>query len=307
MVSSTRRTRRTQHFEPNKRRRTTATVCWTGLCTPEPSKLPESQLSSGVNASQPEQKKPQHERDVFPFMQLPAELRVHIYRMALQRDTPLFLHLPRPPNVESDDDAPRPPTRTCIVTSVGIVRPSPSLDIGRELEEAEEIAVRRVHADPLVPTLLRISSAVYKEARQVLYAENTFILQLDSGLHTLNNMHQRSRSMIKHVSLTIPSHHDILDSFADLVRLGLRYCWGLKTLTIRLPGGFPDDRFMSGTTSVYANAFHILRWLPKACKVSLEGSVNEQIRRVAEDEGRLQSVLDEKSYLKRQHQMPERH
>jgi epsin len=58
---------------------------------------------------------------------------------------------------------------------------------------------------------------------------------------------------------------------------------------------------------VYANAFHILRWLPRGCNVGLEGNVSETVKRVVAEEGRLQNVLDEASYLKRQHQMPERH
>lgn len=98
--------------------------------------------------------------------------------------------------------------------------------------------------------------------------------------------------MIKDVTLTIPSHHDILDGFADIVRLGLRYCWGLKRFTIVLPGHFPEGGVV-GNEGVYANAFRILRWLPRGCGVVLEGGGNEGIVRVVEDEGRLRGGLDE--------------
>ncbi|KAF2178393.1 hypothetical protein K469DRAFT_718486 [Zopfia rhizophila CBS 207.26] len=285
------RTRRTRSSMGAKKRRTAY------LPTPEPSVLSESQRSLTVTAAASTAQAPVFSKP-FPFSKLPAELRVHIYRMALQRDTPLLLHLPRPSSTEfSDDESPAASRNEEIRVGSRVY----------DYHDWKKGGVEGISNDAISPALLRTCSLIYKEARQVLYADNVFVLQLDSGIHTLSNLHQRSRSLIKHVSLTIPSHHDILDGFADLVRLGLRYCWGLKTLTIILPNYFPDDRFMAGTTSVYANAFHILRWLPKRCVVSLEGSVNEQIRRVVEDEGRLQNILDERSYLRRQHQMPERH
>ena len=46
---------------------------------------------------------------------------------------------------------------------------------------------------------------------------------------------------------------------------------------------------------MYANAFHILRWLPRGCTVVLEGCVSESVMRVVREEGRLQGVLDEVS------------
>lgn len=256
------------------------------------------------------------DQHVFPFLDLPAELRVHIYRMALQRDDPLLLHLAQPLAQEANADPParswssdadgqrrgRGASRTTTTTTTT----TPTTTITTTTTATRVIMTATNHretppsvpddcAPGLNPALLRTCSLIYKEARQVLYADNGFTLQLDSGIATLSALHQRSRSLIKHVSLRIPSHHDILDGFADLVRLGLRYCWGLRSFRIVLPDAFPDDRFLSGTTSVYANAFHILRWLPKHCVVRLDGPVNEQIRRVVEDEGRLQRSLDQVS------------
>lgn len=241
---------------PTKRTRTrthTKRPCH-GLPTPEPSTLSDEPLA---------------QKDIFPFMSLPAELRLHIYTMALVRVSPIPLHISRAPEKPSAE-------RT---TPARAVDASPA-----------------VPTDAIVPVILRLNQQIYKEARQLLYAENTFRLSLLSGIHTLSTLHQRSRSMIKHVVLSIPSHHDILDGFADLVRLGLRYCWGLKSFRIVLLASLPDDGRIGGATSVYANAFHILRWLPRGCSVVLEGCVSETVRKVVSEEGRLMSVLDEVSY-----------
>ena len=227
----------------------------------------------------------------FPFMLLPPGLRIHIYRIALSRPKPILLHMVRAPepdssNYSADSNSPdrayHPEVRHRTVRSLRAPQ-----------RTATRSTFENINSEPIVPALLRVSRQVYREARLVLYADNRFVLQLDSATHTLGTLHQRSRSLIKHVCLTIPTHHDILEGFADLVRLGLRYCWGLRTFTITLPYMFPEDRTISSTTNVYANAFHILRWLPKNCVVKLEGSVHEEIRRVVEDNGRLAVALDE--------------
>ncbi|KAF3037818.1 hypothetical protein E8E12_006911 [Didymella heteroderae] len=270
-----------------------STTIRNGLATPEPSSLSESQAFLTTDDT------PLAPIAIFPFMQLPAELRIHIYHMALHRSEPLLLHAAR---AEKDEepalDGTCPVVPASAVLPVALARrpraPSPPPDTPSPL-------------DPVVPTILRLNQQIYKEARSVLYSNNIFTLSLSSGIHTLSTLHQRSRSLIKHVILTIPSHHDILDGFADLVRLGLRYCWGLKTFKIIMQASLPDDGRMTHATSVYANAFHILRWLPRGCKVVLEGNVSEVVRDVVREEGRLQSVLDEVGYAKRQHQMPERH
>ncbi|OAL52365.1 hypothetical protein IQ07DRAFT_504823 [Pyrenochaeta sp. DS3sAY3a] len=295
-----------------------------GLLTPEPSTLTESQaVPSAVTESQAILSKADEKpSQIFPFMQLPAELRIHIYHMALHRDEPLFLHVNRVLEKPAGDTFtspfqgnldPQEPTPTqdepLEASAVPLVMPAARsrtvrLPTAWGIDAEEHYRIK----DPIVPEILRLNKLIYKEARQVLYSDNIFTLSLVSGIHTLSTLHQRSRSLIKHVVLTIPSHHDILDGFADLVRLGLRYCWGLKSFKIILQASLPDDGGrVSGTTSVYANAFHILRWLPRGCSVALEGRVSESVMKVVKEEGRLMSVLDETSYLKRQHQMPERH
>ncbi|KAF2116323.1 hypothetical protein BDV96DRAFT_573801 [Lophiotrema nucula] len=267
------------------------------------------------------QQEPVNPKNVFPFMKLPAELRLGVYRMALVQSTPLKLQMLKPGSpaehraamwdhrLQMEEDAFR---GSYEVRGNSVVFSGWG---GYGVDDAEDDLghltslrlAKKVYNDGLVPEFLTINREVYKEARQVLYGDNTFVLRLDTGIYTLSQISQRSRSQIKHIILAIPSHHDILEGFSDLVRLGLRYCWGLKSFTIILSGVLPDERTMAGTTSIYANAFHILRWLPRDCKVKLEGNVNEQVRQVIEEEGRLQTELDETSYLKRQHQMPERH
>lgn len=221
-----------------------------GLLTPEPSSLKEVVTLS---------------KDIFPFLRLPPELRLDIYRWALCSDEPLLLDL-----APKDDD------------EGGTTRPN--------------ITTTRNKPDVNV-ALLCTCSLVYREARKVFYSENDFALSIESSVAALSQLHQRSRSLIKSVALAIPSHHDILDSFADLVRLGLRYCWGLKTFAIRLDIMLPDfDALPAGHHGgIYANAFRILRWLPKGCKVILEGNVNESVKRVVAEEGRLLEELDEAS------------
>lgn len=264
-----------------------------GLLTPESSSLSESQITP-VNP--PTQGVPANP-SFFPFMKLPAELRLHIYHMALVRHEPLLLHAERLATIAEEDT--RNTTNTVTPPDMlPLLRfHVPNPNSFRESRQAiEDRSVDRTPPhDPVLPVVLRLNWTIYNEARQLLYSENVFTLNLWSGVHTLATLHQRSRSLIKHVILTIPSHHDILDGFADLVRLGLRYCWGLKTFKIILGICLPDDGRTSGTTSVYANAFHILRWLPKGCNVILEGSVSEQVKRVVAEEGRLMNVLDEVS------------
>ncbi|KAF2493404.1 hypothetical protein BU16DRAFT_528710 [Lophium mytilinum] len=229
----------------------------------------------------------------FRFMDLPTELRLNVYRYALSSPEALTLHIPTSlkatPEVELVDeygDHYRTQTRRAR-------RPKPA-------------PPHHPATEPLAPSLIATCKTVCREARPVLYGDNTIRLRLDSALASINSLTQRNRSLIKHVTLTIPTHHDILESFADLVRLGLRYCWNLQSFSISLPYMFPEDRSVASTTNVYANAFHILRWLPKGCKVRLEGSVHEEIRRVVEDNCRLADKLDETAYAKRQHQMPEK-
>jgi hypothetical protein len=159
-------------------------------------------------------------------------------------------------------------------------------------------AARPQDVDPLLVKLLCASKLIYKEARAILYGENNFLLDLDTAQITLAALHQRSRGQIKNLRVTIPTHNEILERFTEVVRLSLRYCWRLKRFVVHMPFVLPgaEGSSTSGNTTVYANAFDILRWLPKQCEVSLEGNVCEEIRRVVEKNANLAKSLDEVSY-----------
>jgi hypothetical protein len=162
-------------------------------------------------------------------------------------------------------------------------------------------APRPQDVDPLLVNLLRASKLIYKESRAVFYGENTFLLDLDTAQPTLAALHQRSRGQIKNLRVTIPTHNEILERFAEVVRLSLRYCWRLQRFVIHTPFVLPgaEGSSTSGNTTVYANAFDILRWLPKQCEVVLEGTVCEEIRRVVEKNSTLAKSLDEVSFSSR--------
>ena len=161
-------------------------------------------------------------------------------------------------------------------------------------------APRPQDVDPLLVNLLRASKLIYKEARAILYGENTFLIDLDTAQPTLANLHQRSRGQIKHLRVTIPTHNEILERFSEVVRLQLRYCWRLQRFVIHTPFVLPgaEGSSTSGNTTVYANAFDILRWLPRKCEVMLEGNVCEEIRKVVDKNLDLAKNLDDVSHFR---------
>ena len=164
------------------------------------------------------------------------------------------------------------------------------------LREARE--PRPQDDDPLLIALLRVSRQVYHEARSILYSENHFTLNLSTALPTLNALHQRSRRQIQRVELTIPCYNEILERFQETVRLSLRYCWGLRVLVIYMPFALPgaeSGKGGSGNTTVYANGFDILRWLPKGCDVQMKGEVGKEIEAVVQRNAGLAKSLDEVS------------
>lgn len=182
------------------------------------------------------------------------------------------------------NNAPRRRTTTATITSVPVLPPR---------------TPRPQDVDPLLVKLLSTSKLVYKEARAILYGENNFMLDLDTAQPTLAALHQRSRGQIKYLRVTIPTHNEILERFAEVVRLSLRYCWRLKLFVVHMPFVLPgaEGSSTSGNTTVYANAFDILRWLPKQAEVVLEGNVCEEIRRVVEKNSNLAKSLDEVSFV----------
>ncbi|KAK3614585.1 hypothetical protein LTR56_027155 [Elasticomyces elasticus] len=174
----------------------------------------------------------------------------------------------------------------------------------RQARVAQKLELPRVarpqDEDPLLVNLLQCSKTVYQEARSILYSENVFTLDLDTALPTLAALHQRSRRQIKHVELEIPCYNEILERFQETVRLSLRYCWGLKKFVIHMPFTLPgaDGSGTTGNTTVYANGFDILRWLPKTCEVVLSGKTCKEIEQVVSKNATLAKTLDEVSSAK---------
>jgi hypothetical protein len=231
---------------------------------------------------------------VFPFFHLPSEIRLIIYRMAFCRDEPILFRTHRKvpeldhDNFSSDDGL----SHDLFASRTGLGRHRRQGRSGRKKLRVSPPDARPCE-DPLTPQLLLVCKKMYQEARSVLYSENTFVLELDSAARTLTSLSQPSRSSIKHINLSVPTHHDIIEGFADLVRLHLRYCWGLKKLTLTLPHFFPQDRYAASSgTNVYANSFHILRWLPQGTEVVLDGGATDEIRSVIAENTKIGRSLD---------------
>ncbi|GIZ45037.1 hypothetical protein CKM354_000822100 [Cercospora kikuchii] len=161
---------------------------------------------------------------------------------------------------------------------------------------------RSQNQDPLITNVLRASKEIYKEARSVLYSENHFVLDLNTAMQTLGHLHQRSRRQMKHVELEIPTYNEILERFQETVRLSLRYCSGLKKFIIHMPFTLPgaDGSGTTGNTTVYANGFDILRWLPQECDIVVKGNICNEIDTVVNKHLLLAKTLDKLAYARRQ-------
>jgi hypothetical protein len=235
----------------------------------------------------------------FPFMKLPTELRLAIYRKAFVRNKaiPLRSTLHSSNDHSSNGKVSRPAPGNWTHRQSPASRPENGLsrlgrDGGRKRRKVSKGSVQPSE-DALVPQLLAVCQTIHHEARPVLYSENTFELELSTAIQTLMSLSQPSRSLIKHINLSVPTHHDIIEGFTDLVRLGLRYCWGLERLNLTLPPFAPTTRQSTvGTTNVYANSFQILRWLPQKTVVILDGGRTEDIDKVIEENQRMSSTLD---------------
>ncbi|CZT24855.1 uncharacterized protein RCC_10583 [Ramularia collo-cygni] len=188
-----------------------------------------------------------------------------------------------------------------LVTAVG-PQAGWQTDLGRDRSGEGTGVQRNQRGDPLLTSILRVNKEVYKEARGVLYSENYFTLDLNTAQSTLACLHQRSRRQIKHIELEIPSYNDILERFQETVRLSLRYCSGLKECCIHMPFMLPgaDGSGTSGNTTVYANGFDILRWLPQECNIVLEGATCVEIEQVVSKHRHLAKTLDKLAYARRQ-------
>ena len=228
------------------------------------------------------------QRHIFPFLDLPTELRVNVYQHALLRDDPVYLarELPaiiaktEPSHRQLQADAPR---RRRIYVTLGPSNTNERHDANSERNKR----VPRPTPDPLCPKILLLCKQIHHEALPVMYRDNVFNLDLEFSLLPLTTLKQRTRSLIKHVIINVHEHNEVLNGgFSDIFTNGLRYCFGLQKLEIVTKVPMPRDRS-------YDLNFHILRWLPKACKVKVKGErVSEGVKKMVDEQNILAEKLD---------------
>jgi hypothetical protein len=224
------------------------------------------------------------QRHTFPFLQLPTELRVAIYQKALQRDTPLNLTKRLPLVLEK-------PPKGCIRRRKQTNGSDTDNYEGHDINRERNKRVPRAHEESLVPQMLLLCKQIYHEALPVLYRDNALNLHLEFSILPLTKLRQRTRSLIKHVVVTIYEHSDVLNGgFNDLFTNGLRYCFGLETLKIVTKVAMPTDRARDKS---YDPNFHILRWLPKGCTIEVKGEyISEGVKKLVDEQNMLAQKLD---------------
>ncbi|EON66845.1 hypothetical protein W97_06247 [Coniosporium apollinis CBS 100218] len=162
----------------------------------------------------------------FPFMDLPAELRLYTYNFCLWRSLALLL----PQLAPMDNSA-----VAASAQSGTILQQGQQQQLQAGAGASSPPSTEPTNTEPLMPALLRVSKAIYTEAKPVL-DKNTFFVPLDS-VKGMRQLPQRTRSLIKHARIAIPTRAEVFGpgGFMLAVRQGLRYCFGLQTLTIKMP------------------------------------------------------------------------
>ena len=292
-----------------------------------------------IDVQMEEEEEEEEKKKSFPLMELPAEIRLEIYRACLVRPGKIMLSkkekkTPAKEHSDSDEDedeesdsdeegpatatfkntrrnraalrrgatpmtlaayvASLPATIASTVTTTLPFNYSGPTAPNNNNDTTPQPTQSRIPSEPLITNILLLSKQTYKEARDVLYSENIFDLDTNTAVTSLAALHQRSRRHIKHIELEIPTYTEILERFSEIVRLSLRYCTGLKKLVIHTPFTLPgsDGSIAASNTTVYANGFDILRWLPQPCEVVLMGCKNAEIEAVVERHAELARTQD---------------
>ncbi|KAJ9635181.1 hypothetical protein H2199_008667 [Coniosporium tulheliwenetii] len=233
----------------------------------------------------------------FSFMDLPTELRFMIYRICLARPKPILLYAPSPqPDAAQArniaQQARRQQAQQQQQAQLAQQQQLQSQPRTRASNRTDPATPESTNSDPLTPALLRVSRTIYAEAKRILYNDNTLHIPLRDD--TLQSLPQRTRSQLRHARISYHSDRETARSFGDAIRLGLRYCWGLQSATVVMPTWWMADP--SG--KMFAADFHCLFWLPRGCRVVLEGEANEQVRAVVEARARLAETADEKTWAR---------
>nr|POE74737.1 hypothetical protein CFP56_37268 [Quercus suber] len=184
-------------------------------------------------------------RKVFRLMALPAELRNAIYRACL-------------------------------------TYPNSILFSERDLSSAGVHWTSQLHPHKKVPVASNIILAcrqIHAEANALLYGGNSFLLDLTTAAPFLQRLCQGTRRQFQHMEVELTKPDDAYGPFQHILRLGLRYCSGLKTLLIRMPlkRRLIDESISAEEMHKVTEAFGNLRWLNKSCEVLLQGDVSAEI------------------------------
>jgi hypothetical protein len=190
-------------------------------------------------------------------MRLPAELRVFVYMAVLTGPSPLHLHNARERTVTSDTS-----TRAAYRHYANLTRP----------------------AHPINIALLFVSKLVYQEARAIFYKHNTFAVRLDTGIPTLQRLHQQTRSHISTIEVVIPPRSTPhCGDFEPLMMYGLRYCFNLRSLRIMFLSNSEEWlrywlRVESYSETLKLEGF-VLKYLPKVLRIVIARAGNGTARR----------------------------
>lgn len=137
-----------------------------------------------------------------------------------------------------------------------------------------------------------MSRTLYAEAKPILYNANTLHVALSD--ETLRKLPQRTRSQLRHARIEYHSDRETARAFGDAIRLGLRYCWGLQSATVVMPTSWSGD----ASGRMFTADFRCLYWLPRGCRVVLEGEANAQVKAAVEARARLAETADEETWAR---------
>lgn len=185
----------------------------------------------------------------FPFLKLPAELRVRIYRY--------LLHAPE--NTISVNEGSLWPGRE-------ILRQIRSHLIATDPSRFGDLETYRVCSRNIRPAILSLDRQTYSDARQVFYSENCFFFPQHSLIISfLKDLPQVSRSLIKKIRLPLHISDDLSDSagrmFLEAACTYMRQNLELKQLTIDIFSGSSFSGLRWPCPQSYLDAIHEQSWV----------------------------------------------
>lgn len=224
------------------------------------------------------------------FLELPAEVRIMIYRLLLVSPSEKRLvtathRLSRISESRRQDGEVDVDTRHHQQPPVLVPeRPTPILPNRiQRIKESNPETNNNVRTSDIDVAILRVRRSIYNEARQVLYAENSFYVCCIPTMPTLAALQQRTRAHIK--ILRVQMDHTAIRTMPALMRFGLRHCWQLKKLTLSQASNM-QQIYDSSDPRACCNS---LQYLPAACEIVLDGNPESwplELRRAVETRSR---------------------